>query len=233
MDKSQTVSQFMQQGRDRLDPSLTNPNWLVLRERSRIFRRWSAQLKSAELKVLDVGGRIQPYRPLIADRTRQYVALDLRSTLLVDVMARAEYLPFSEDQFDLVICTQMLEYVAEPSLVMAEIFRVLKPGGNLWLSVPSAAPDPGEELWRFLPSALRALLAAFRRVDILPEGGSVAGLFRTMNVCFEIFMRYPSTKLMYRYSLCPLINGMGALLEKASGGRNQQFAVNYSVLAQK
>jgi len=233
MHRDPTLNEAILEGRERLYPPLTNPNWLVLRKRREIFDRWLAQLPSQELDVLDVGGRIQPYRALIANRLRRYVAVDLRFTPLVDLVARAEQLPLNSARFDLVICTQMLEYIAKPSLVIDEIYRVLKPGGKLLLSVPSAAPDVGEESWRLLPTGLRSLLASFQRVEVIAEGGSVAGLFRTVNVCFDIFMRYPAARYLYRRSLCPLVNLAGALLEGLSGRRNQQFAVNYSVRAEK
>jgi SAM-dependent methyltransferase len=234
MNRPQTFDEVTQQGRDRLFPSLTNPNWLVLRARRRIFERWLTQLPSGELDVLDVGGRIQPYRPLIANRLRRYVAVDLRLTPLVDVLARAEQLPLGSARFDLVICTQVLEYVAQPSLVFGEIHRVLKPGGALLLSVPSASPiDAGEECWRSLPAGLRYLLAGFSTVEVVPEGGSVAGFFRTVNTCLDIFVRYPAARFAYRRTLAPLVNLGGALMERLSGLRNQQFSVNYSVLAEK
>jgi SAM-dependent methyltransferase len=234
MNRPQTFDEVTQQGRDRLFPSLTNPNWLVLRARRRIFERWLTRLPSGELDVLDVGGRIQPYRALIANRLRRYVAVDLRLTPLVDVLARAEQLPLGSARFDLVICTQVLEYVAQPSLVFGEIHRVLKPGGALLLSVPSASPiDAGEECWRFLPAGLRYLLAGFSTVEVVPEGGSVAGFFRTVNTCLDIFVRYPAARFAYRRTLAPLVNLGGALMERLSGLRNQQFSVNYSVLAEK
>ncbi len=234
MNRSETLDEVTQQGRDRLFPSLTNPNWLVLRARRRIFERWLTRLPSGELDVLDVGGRIQPYRALIANRLRRYVAVDLRLTPLVDVVARAEQLPLGDGRFDLVICTQVLEYIAQPSLVLAEIHRVLRPGGALLLSVPTVCPvDAEEECWRFLPAGLRHLLAGFARVEIVAEGGSVAGFFRTLNTCLDIFMRYPAARFVYRHSLGPFVNLSGALAEKLSGPRNEQFAVNYSVLAEK
>ncbi|MGA7929017.1 MAG: class I SAM-dependent methyltransferase [Candidatus Sulfotelmatobacter sp.] len=234
MNRPQTLDEVTQQGRDRLFPSLTNPNWLVLRARRRIFERWLTRLPSGELDVLDVGGRIQPYRALITNRLRRYVAVDLRLTPLVDVLARAEQLPLGSARFDLVICTQVLEYVAQPSLVFGEIHRVLKPGGALLLSVPSACPiDAGEECWRFLPAGLRYLLAGFSTVEVVPEGGSVAGFFRTVNTCLDIFVRYPAARFAYRRTLAPLVNLGGALMERLSGLRNEQFSVNYSVLAEK
>jgi SAM-dependent methyltransferase len=228
------LNEARRQGRDRLFPPLTNPNWLVLRQRRMIFDRWMKNISSDHLAVLDVGGRIQPYRPLITERVQRYVAIDIRSTPLVSVVARGEQLPLRDSQFNLVICTQMLEYIAQPAQVIHEIHRVLKPGGSLLLSVPSACPmDAEEECWRFLPQGLRNLLTDFARVEVVAEGGSVAGLFRTLNLCADMFVRYPAIRSVYRHTLCPIVNLTGALLENFSGRRNQQFAVNYSVLAEK
>ena len=96
------------EGKERLYPSLKNPNWLVLRKRREIFRKWLMQVTGRDLIVLDIGGRIQPYRPLIQRRERAYVAVDLRRTPLVNVMARGERLPFGDASFDLAISTQVL-----------------------------------------------------------------------------------------------------------------------------
>jgi SAM-dependent methyltransferase len=234
MDKSPTLDEVTRQGRDRLFPSLTNPNWLILRRRREIFGRWLGQLPSGELDVLDIGGRIQPYRALIANYSRLYVAVDLLHTPLVDIVARGEDLPLGNARFDLVICTQVFEYIAQPSLVIGEIYRVLRPGGALLLSVPSACPvDSKEEYWRFLPAGLRHLLVGFTHVEILAEGSSVAGFFRTVNTCLDIFVRYPVPRYIYRHSLAPVVNLLGALMEKLSGLRNEQFTANYSVRAQK
>lgn len=222
------------EGQIRLNPKLSNPNWLILRSRRKIFTRWIETFPRQELCVLDIGGRIQPYRPLLQQRVKTYVAVDLVMTPLVDSVARGECLPFPSDQFDLVFCTQMLQYVPEPASIVREVFRVLKPAGHLLLSVPSAYPiDSGEECWRFLPGALRHLLVPFSMVEIEPEGGSISGFFRTMNVCLDIFAKYHWTRSIFRYTACPAINLTGALLEQLSKSSNAQFAVNYSVRARK
>jgi hypothetical protein len=65
------------------------------------------------------------------------------------------------------------------------------------------------------------------------EGGSVAGFFRTVNSCLDIFARYSAVRFLYRHSIAPLVNLSGALLENLSGSQNEQFTANYSVLAQK
>jgi SAM-dependent methyltransferase len=229
-----TPERVNREGRERLYPSLTNPSWLVLRRRREVFQKWLARLGARDLDVLDVGGRIQPYRPLLEGRLHRYVAVDLLQTQLVNIVARGEQIPLGSEQFDVVICTQVLEYVPEPHLVIMEIHRVLKPGGCVLLSVPSISPrDADHECWRFLPAQLRHLFVQFRDVEVLPEGGSITGLFRSVNACLNIFARYPQVRSLFRYTIFPAVNLLGALLEGMSGSQNDQFAANYSIYAQK
>jgi hypothetical protein len=74
----------------------------VLRRRREIFRKWFAQVEGRELDVLDVGGRIQPYRPLLEGRVCRYLAVDIRRTPPVNIVARGEQIPLASDQIDLV-----------------------------------------------------------------------------------------------------------------------------------
>jgi SAM-dependent methyltransferase len=226
------VKEFQNAGRERLYPSITNPNWLVLRKRRELFRRWLERPFPTEAIVLDVGGRIQPYRVLLLGI--RYLAIDLHVTPLVDVVANAERIPFRSQEFYLVLCTQVLEYVPEPGLVLSEIHRVLKPGGRLLLSVPTVFPrDADEDRWRFLPAAIRQLLSAFSEVEILPEGSSIAGFFRTLNLYLHLFARYPVMQRALRYTVIPALNLIGLGLEKMVRTSNDALAVNYSAMARK
>lgn len=230
----ESLDSLIRDGKRRLYPSLTDPNWLVLRRRREIFRRWIATLKSRQLDVLDVGGRLQPYRPLLGDRIRRYIAVDLQKTALVNIVAKGEQIPLADDQFDLVICTQMLEYAPDPAVVLAELHRVLKPGGRLFLSVPSVSPrDADADTWRFLPAALQRLLSRFSAYEILPEGGSLVGFFRSVNVCLCMFAKYRILRWIVRATLCPLLNITGQCLDALAGSDNDQFCANYSAWARK
>jgi SAM-dependent methyltransferase len=186
------------------------------------------------LDVLDVGGRIQPYRPLLAERVRRYVALDLRRTPLVNLVARGEQIPLVSNCFDLVICTQVLEYVPEPAVVIAEMRRVLRPGGCLILSVPAIFPrDSERDSWRFLPESLRFILRSFNGVEIVTEGSSVAGFFRTVCICLVMLARPAFVGTLFRFTLVPLLNITAASLELLFASSNDQFAANFSAFAKK
>jgi len=219
-------------GKERLRPRMTDPNWLILRKRREIFRAWLQRLQLQSPKVLDVGGRIQPYRELIAS-PGQYCAIDLRPTVLVSAVAAAERLPFADNSFDLVLCTQMVEYAPDPAAVMREIHRVLRPQGTLFLSAPSICPrDSEQDRWRFFPPALNQLLSGFSAVHIVPECGSAAGFMRTLAVFVYAVARYDPARFLASCSLIPLLNILGAACDRF-GARDGSFTVNYSVQATK
>lgn len=57
------------------------------------------------------------------------------------IEASALELPFASDSFDMVICSEVLEHVFDHRGVLAEIQRVLKPGGTFVASVPRYGPE--------------------------------------------------------------------------------------------
>ena len=233
MRAQQTSEEVRREARERLHPSITNPNWLILRARRKLFTSWVAGMSGDSLRILDVGGRIQPYRPLFGSRAREYYSLDLVAGPCVSVLGSAESLPVGTSLFDVVICTQMLEYVPYPQKALDEIRRVLRPGGYLLLSVPAVfIRDSDPEYWRFLPSSLRLLLRDFSEVQIAAEGSSISGLIRTLNISLVTFSP-PIVKSILRYTAVPALNVLGVVAEGLVRTTNDQFTANFSAMARK
>lgn len=99
-------------------------------------------------RVLDVGCGGGYMIDAIARENLELVGIDLAQQALVAAHTRAlqqQYdaklmrasalnLPFADDAFDGVVCTDVLVHVPNPRRVVAEISRVLKPGGWLHFS---------------------------------------------------------------------------------------------------
>ncbi|MFL6138358.1 MAG: class I SAM-dependent methyltransferase [Frankiaceae bacterium] len=102
--------------------------------------------------------------PAMLARARANIAREGRQAQVHLALARGERLPFPDATFDAVSFTYLLRYVADPAAAVAELARVLQPGGtlaNLEFHVP---PRPGwRALWR-----LHASL-------VLPGAGAVLG----------------------------------------------------------
>jgi SAM-dependent methyltransferase len=67
--------------------------------------------------------------------------LDLATTRAGCVQANGLTLPFSNNTFDRIIASEILEHVPDDLGVMAELHRVLKPGGILAATVPAPLPE--------------------------------------------------------------------------------------------
>lgn len=217
--------------RECFQPSIRNPDYLVLSSRSKIFAHWLESIEREDLEILDVGGRLQPYRELLEPRTKQYVAIDPQFEGLADIIGVAEKIPFGAEQFDLALCAQVLSYVDNPAKVISEVFRVLKTGGYFFLSVPSNCPQYHDERWRFLREGLEVLLADFSHIEIRPEVYSLGGALRTANKIVDQtksnFGKRIGSRLIY-----PLFNSIGRKFDSRVF-LNEFLTPNYSVLAKK
>ncbi len=221
------------EGVERLHPTLRNPDYLVLTERRNLLATWIETLPKEPLQVLDVGGRIQPYRPLLEGRLGTYIAVDPLATKLVDAVAVGEQLPFAAACFDLVICTQVLCYCTNPFGVVQEILRVLKPGGRLLLSSPAIFPKHAEhDRWRFFPSGLQLLLQEFSHVEVVAEGNSVAAVCRVIAVGLDQCLTGGLPHRLASSLLIPLTNRFGRRFDKLNRG-DTRFTTNYCAFARK
>ena len=112
-------------------------NWLVQRiDRQHIE---TAAGNCARGRLLDIGCGQRQYDDILRQRA-QCVGIELDrerySNCHPEVWGSGLCLPFTDECFDTVVSFQVLEHVPEPALMMREISRVLRPGGQLILTAP-------------------------------------------------------------------------------------------------
>lgn len=132
-------------------------------------------------RVLDVGcgtGRsVEIFRSNAPDSS--WVGIDIEDS--AEVLARtredAEFhtfdgvtIPFEDASFDVVYCAQALEHVRHPEPLLAEVARVLRPGGALAGSTSQLEPFHSRSTWNYTPHGLALLLdeAGLGDVELRP-----------------------------------------------------------------
>jgi SAM-dependent methyltransferase len=100
-------------------------------------------------------------RPFFPGKT--YLGCDMRPGVGVDQIENVHNLSFASESIGTVIMLDTLEHVENPFISVAEILRVLKPGGFLLMTSVMLFPihDYPSDYWRFTPNAFKLLLANY------------------------------------------------------------------------
>ena len=135
--------------------------------------------------VLDIGCGHMPYRSLVLQAPSQatkYIGVDLKINLYrkPDLEWDGVTLPLEAASVDVALATELFEHCPAPDVVMKEAFRVLKPSGRLFFTVPFLWPlhDVPHDEYRYTPFALERHLrdAGFTDVVVHALGGWDASL---------------------------------------------------------
>ena len=159
----------------------------VMVQRPRVFR--SGRLRATERllaqipahNVVEVGAGDYSFSSAGPPTVVQWVRADLQvpCDVVCDFNSDEIFLPFREARFDLAICTEVLEHLLWPHLMLKEIYRVLAPGGHLIVSVPNMASLSYRLAWLMghLPSCAASgnLPRAMGGTSYEIEGGRTRG----------------------------------------------------------
>lgn len=134
-------------------------------------------------RLLDVGCGDKPYEHLFRPFVSEYLGVEHEATFeatsalargKADVLYDGQRLPFPDASFDTVISVQVLEHTPDPAALVADMARVLRPGGLLILSAPFSfrLHEQPHDYFRFSPHGLRVLCekAALQIEEIHPHG---------------------------------------------------------------
>ena len=93
--------------------------------------------------ILDFGCGSKPYESLFTNSS-SYVGVDIlasghsHANSKIDFYYDGKSLPFPDEHFDAVLAFEVFEHIFNLEEVIAEIRRVLKPGGKILISIPFA-----------------------------------------------------------------------------------------------
>lgn len=134
---------------------------------------------STKEKVLDIGCGNSPYVKYFLNR----VGFDIKAGNGVDIVGDAHNLPFNDESFDMILCSEVLEHLVDFKKAISEMHRVLRPDGKLVLTTRFIFPlhDTPNDYWRFTKYGLRELLKEWKIEKFIEEYNTID----TLGVLFQ------------------------------------------------
>lgn len=211
----------------------------------------------AKAKLLDAGAGLKPYEPLFKHcdyESCDFAECDAFYGNIDDgrrdnIVARHTYVcsleavPVPDDTYDIVLCTEVLEHVPSPAAVLKELHRILKPSGQLFITVPQGYGIHGEpyNYFYFTRYGLELVLreAGFEVKAIRERGGYFYYLYdRLANAIPRIVVGYKERMSLMMLLLSPIHIVLAYLLGPAllllePLDREKRFTMGYVSIAQK
>lgn len=163
----------------------TNPTrrWLHCTRRDWIIYALRHSAAPSQQRALEVGPGSGVYLPTLAAMFAEVVATDIELAYLnhaAPMRVRLTNLQLLEDDichstmpahsFDLILCTEVIEHIRDSAAALAEMRRLLKPGGVLVLSTPQRySPLELTAKVAFLPGVIQLVRRIYRE-PILETG---------------------------------------------------------------
>jgi SAM-dependent methyltransferase len=223
-----------QASKRRFKSTYLHPCFIARSSLSNILREYAKHCKGV---LLDVGCGEKPYETLFFGRVHEYVGLDLSRSDInkADIFADGLHLPFASASFDAVLCTEVIEHVPEPGVLLHEVNRVLKEKGILLLSAPLVWGLHAEphDFFRFTKYGLKHLMKKtnFQVLKIQPTCGFWATYGQRLSDF--LFQKYGKSLIGIAFILpiCAFIQFLSMILDKAFGQEGEPL--DYVVVASK
>jgi len=157
-----------------IQPSMLDVKHLeLIRENVPGFIRHVAEsyCSADEARLLDIAPQdhegARPFFPDNVTIDTLDINRDSKATYIADICSTND-ITIKSETYDYVVCTEVLEHTLKPFAAVEEIWRILRPGGMLFLSVPFnfRIHGPLPDCWRFTEHGLRAILEKFTVLEL-------------------------------------------------------------------
>ena len=228
---------------------LFKPLFITRRWRFKRIIAFSRKYNFENKKILDVGCGTKPYENIF--KNCQYVGIDIKGASHddnlknVDKFYDGENIPFDDREFDLVICTEVLEHSENPKILTKEINRVLKEGGLLFITIPFVWNEHAIpfDFRRYTTFGLKKLLKeSDLKVEMIEPTSGIFGTVGQLISCFLFDTCFNTVKIRSYYKrfvvqklfslvICFPIQAISLILDHISG--NKGIALGYAIIAKK
>jgi SAM-dependent methyltransferase len=223
-------------------PSLFYPFYFIrkgLREKIYLF---SSALNG---KLMDFGCGSKPYKSFF--KVDEYVGVDFyneghpHDNEQIDIFYDGKKLPFGDNEFDSVLCSEVFEHIFNLSDILVEISRVMKSGGKILITCPFVwnEHEAPNDYARYSQFALKDVLkkTGFEIIEFSKSGNFVSTIVQLWVLYFYIVLyekcrKYLLFRWFYKFFFVLLPNIMGLLLVRILP-KNESLYLNNIVLAKK
>ncbi|OJI07244.1 MAG: hypothetical protein COX02_01790 [Candidatus Vogelbacteria bacterium CG22_combo_CG10-13_8_21_14_all_37_9] len=157
-----------------------------------VYRHVKLFLKGASGNLLDLGCGESPYHFLVKNKPIKYFGVDITEASNFDYQRTdithfdGQKIPFPDNYFDNIICTEVLEHVENYQALVDDVFRVLKPNGQALFTVPWSARYHyiPYDYFRYTPSTLNKIFSQYREREIISRGTDITSISAKIIVLF-------------------------------------------------
>ena len=228
------------------NPSLRHPLYWIRKGLYNKINLYSGELSG---RLMDFGCGAKPYQSLFTKVT-DYVGVDYageghdHTNENIDVYYDGKTLPFSDASFDAIFSSEVFEHIFSLPEILAELHRVLKPGGRMLATCPFAWEEHEipVDFARYTRFALQDMLqkAGFSVVLFDKNGHTLSALHQLFIVYLHdewvhrvwFFSRFSLFKKLVRQGLVPVLNG-GFWLFEGLMPKSDKFYLNTIMLVEK
>ncbi|MDB5238020.1 MAG: type 11 methyltransferase [Candidatus Kaiserbacteria bacterium] len=171
-------------------------------------------------RTLDVGSGGSSYDRYFPNR----LTIDVDPGRKPEIVGDAHALPFGDNEFSHVLCTEVLEHTERPHVVAQELMRVLKPGGTLVLTTRFVYPihDSPGDYFRFTKYGLRKLFSEWTIIEERAELGDFSTIAALMQrIGFQADLHGGKLSKLVLYSLAWIFSKLDGLIKKEYGDINK------------
>jgi SAM-dependent methyltransferase len=215
--------------------------------RRRLKQAIASRSDRARGVMLDIGCGLKPYENVFAKYVKRHLGMEFSPNSgfrgnVADLYGDASAIPLASMTVDTVLCTEVLEHVSSPDKVIAEIARVLKPGGVAICTAPFFYPvHDSFDFFRYSPDGVATMM---RSHDLkVEEVISLSGSGLTIAIMFNLLwfdIGFMWTKWLYPIGmiirpvlllLTCIVNVCGWILEKLISSTHMSF--NHLTIARR
>ena len=232
----------MQEIKTDFDPSIINPFYIIRKALLKNIRKFSGNLSG---RLMDFGCGSKPYKSLF--NTTEYIGVDFENgghphdNEQIDVYYDGKKLPFENQYFDSVLCTEVVEHVFALIDTLNEINRVMKTGGNILITCPFVwnEHEVPFDYARYTRFALKDILekSGFEITHFAKSGNFITTITQLKVIYFytafgEWWYKYFLSRIIFKFLFVLVPNSIGLLLNKIYPN-NDSLYLNNVLIAKK